>query len=128
MELTFVDDLKRDLNDYNGIVGAIQFTNASDYQGYKLTTQMGLEIEHRNPKGTESETLTRSFIAVVRRSAIAALHGSAFPGRRRFLWAVVGVGLLALCLRLFYLREIQASPFFTTRWSMPGPTWRRPAT
>jgi len=64
MELSFVNDLKRNLNDYNGIVGAVQLTNVSDYQGYKLTTQMGLSIERRNPKGAESETLTRSFIAV----------------------------------------------------------------
>ena len=64
MEFTYVNDLIRDLNDYSGIVGALQFTNVSDYQGYKLTTQMGMEVERRNPKGAESETLTRSFITV----------------------------------------------------------------
>ena len=36
----------------------------SDYLGYKLTTQMGMRIDRRNPKGDESETITESFIAV----------------------------------------------------------------
>ena len=64
LELTFANDFKRDINDFNGIVGAAQFTNLSDYMGYKLTTQVGMEIDRRNPKGAESETITRGFIAV----------------------------------------------------------------
>jgi hypothetical protein len=63
-ELTFGNDLRRDINDFTGLVGAFQFTNLSDYMGYKLTTQVGLEIDRRNPKGAETETITRSFIAV----------------------------------------------------------------
>ena len=64
LEFTFVNDFERDLNDFNSIVGAAQFTNVSDYLGYKLTTQMGMRIDRRNPKGDESETITESFIAV----------------------------------------------------------------
>jgi hypothetical protein len=64
VELTFFNDLERNINDFNGTVGAFQFTNVSDFQGYKLTTQMGVEIDRRNPKGRETETITRSFIAV----------------------------------------------------------------
>ena len=62
--MTFVNDFERDLNDFNSVVGAAQFTNVSDYLGYKLTTQMGMRIDRRNPKGDESETITESFIAV----------------------------------------------------------------
>ena len=64
LEFTFVNDFERDLNDFNSVVGAAQFTNMSDYLGYKLTTQMGMRIDRRNPKGDESETITESFIAV----------------------------------------------------------------
>ncbi|MEW6750787.1 MAG: hypothetical protein AB1505_07390 [Candidatus Latescibacterota bacterium] len=64
LELTFANDLKRDMNDFTGVVGALQLSGTSDYQGYKLTTQVGMEIDRRNPKGAEAETLTRSFIAV----------------------------------------------------------------
>lgn len=64
LELTFVNDFNRDINDFNSIVWATQFTNISDYLGYKLTTQMGIKIDRRNPRGAESETITESFIAV----------------------------------------------------------------
>jgi hypothetical protein len=64
LELTFVNDFDRDINDFNGIVWATQFTNVSDYLGYKLTTQMGMQIDRRRPKGAESETITQGFIAV----------------------------------------------------------------
>jgi hypothetical protein len=64
IELTFVNDFNRDINDFNSIVWATQFTNISDYLGYKLTTQMGIKIDRRNPRGAESETITESFIAV----------------------------------------------------------------
>jgi len=35
-----------------------------------------------------------------------------FPAGRRFLWAAVAVGLLALGVRLLYLHEIEKSPLF----------------
>ena len=64
LELTFFNDLKRDSNDFNGIVGAIQFTNLSDYLGYRVTTHAGMKIDRRNPKGEKPLTITQSFVTV----------------------------------------------------------------
>ena len=64
LELTFFNDLKRDANDFRGIVGAAQFTNLSAYLGYAITTQVGLKIDRRNPKQGEDLTITQSFISV----------------------------------------------------------------
>jgi len=64
LELTFFNDFRRDSNDFNGIVGALQFTNVSDYLGYKVTTLAGMKIDRRNPKGEDALTITQSFITV----------------------------------------------------------------
>jgi hypothetical protein len=64
LELTFFNDLKRDSNDFNGIVGAAQLTNISDYLGYKVTAQVGMKIDRRNPKGQEALTITQSFVTL----------------------------------------------------------------
>jgi hypothetical protein len=64
LELTFFNDLKLDSNDFNGIVGAAQFTNVADYLGYRVTTQVGMKIDRRDPKGADPLTITQSFITV----------------------------------------------------------------
>ncbi len=64
VELTFLNDIESDANDFNGIASAVQFTNVSDYQGYKITTQAGLKIDRRDPKARDAVTVTQSFIAV----------------------------------------------------------------
>ena len=64
LELTFLNDLIRDDNDFNGVAAASQFTNASDYLGYKFITQFGLKIDRRDPRGRAPLTLTQSFITV----------------------------------------------------------------
>ncbi|NKB69737.1 MAG: hypothetical protein GKR89_21920 [Candidatus Latescibacteria bacterium] len=64
LELTFFNDLKQNSNDFNGIVGAAQFTNISDYQGYRINTKVGLKIDRQNPKEGENLTVTQSFISI----------------------------------------------------------------
>ena len=34
----------------------------SAYQGYAITTQVGVKIDRRNPKGGDSVTVTQTFI------------------------------------------------------------------
>ena len=64
LELTFLNDLVKDDNDFNGVAAACLFTNASDYLGYKLITQAGLKIDRRDPRGRDPRTITQSFITV----------------------------------------------------------------
>ena len=64
LEFTRFDDLKNEINDFNGVVGAVQFTNSSAYLGYQLTTKMGMQIDRRKPKGKSAHTITQSFITV----------------------------------------------------------------
>ena len=63
IEFSYVNDLEGDA-DENGIHAAVQFTNVSDYLGYKLTGQVGLKIDHTNRKGREAFTVTKNFVAV----------------------------------------------------------------
>ena len=60
LEFSRFDDFENDINDFNGVVSAVQFSNDSAYLGYQLTTRMGLanrspqsqreEREHHHPK------------------------------------------------------------------------------
>jgi len=63
VELNFHNDLRRDSDDFNGVVAAVQFSNLSAYLGYGLRTQVGFKIDRRNPKNGESLTVTQTFIS-----------------------------------------------------------------
>jgi hypothetical protein len=45
-------------------VSTAQLSNISEYQGYRLTTIIGMEIARRNFEFTDVETRTRGFVAV----------------------------------------------------------------
>jgi len=64
VELTFFNDIDRDSDDFSGQVWALQFSNLSDYLGYKLTTHAGMKINRRNPRNEDSVTITQSFISI----------------------------------------------------------------
>ncbi len=63
VEFTFLNDIEGD-GDFNGIATALQLTNVSHYQGYALTTQTGMKIDHRNPQNRDTVTVTQGFIVV----------------------------------------------------------------
>ncbi len=63
IEFSFVNDIEGK-SDFDGIATAFQFTNVSDYLGYKMTMQAGLKIDHREPEGRPSVTVTQSFVTV----------------------------------------------------------------
>ena len=63
LEFSFVNDIEGD-DDANGIHTAVQFTNVSDYLGYKLTTQTGLKIDHTDLENSDALTVTQGFIAI----------------------------------------------------------------
>ena len=64
LEFSRFDDFENDLNDFNGVVSAVQFSNDSAYLGYQLTTRMGLQIDRRKAKGKSASIITRSFLSV----------------------------------------------------------------
>ena len=64
VEFTFFNDFKRDSNDFNGIAWALQFTNVSAFQGYKLTMQGGVKIDRRDFRGRDSDTVSQSFLTI----------------------------------------------------------------
>ena len=64
IEMSFLNDWDSDVNDLNGVATACQFTNVSDYLGYRLITQVGMEIDRLDQRGRDPETTNRGFIAV----------------------------------------------------------------
>ena len=64
LELTFLNDMKRDSNDFNGLVWALQLANISDYLGYKVTTHAGMKIDRRQPRGEDAVIINQIFISI----------------------------------------------------------------
>jgi hypothetical protein len=64
LEFSRFDDFENDINDFNGVVSAVQFSNDSAYLGYQLTTRMGLQIDRRKAKGKSASIITQSFLTV----------------------------------------------------------------
>ena len=64
VEYILFRDLREDLNDRNSRVLAVQFTNTRDYLGYKLSTQMGVKFDRRDPENGPSRSIQSSFISV----------------------------------------------------------------
>ncbi|MCY3759762.1 MAG: hypothetical protein OXH50_00805, partial [Gemmatimonadetes bacterium] len=64
VEYILFKDLREDLNDRNSRVLALQFTNTRDYLGYKLSTQMGVKFDRRDPENGPARSLQSSFISV----------------------------------------------------------------
>jgi len=66
VEGTIFNDMAEegDANDFTGMVLALQFTNLWDYQGYRLTTQMGFKLDRKALKDQEAETTGQTFMTV----------------------------------------------------------------
>ena len=64
VEYLWFKDLRENRNDLSNRILAVQFTNRVDYLGYKLTTQLGMKLDRRDPKGEEAITTQENFIIV----------------------------------------------------------------
>ena len=64
LEMTFLNDMKRDSNDFNGLVWALQLSNISDYLGYKVTTHAGMKIDRRQPRDEDAVIINQIFISI----------------------------------------------------------------
>ena len=64
IEYVFFNDFDEDLNDLNSLTVALQFTNESNYLGYRLRSLAGLSVERRDFKEQKDTTTTQSFITV----------------------------------------------------------------
>ena len=51
-------------DDFRGLVLSAQLTNVSDYQGYRLSTVLGLEVARRSREAEGTLTSTRGFVTV----------------------------------------------------------------
>lgn len=66
MEYVRFSDLDNDVNDFQSFIVAGQLTNVSAYQGYELTTQVGIKLvvrDFENPS-LRTKTVTEGFITV----------------------------------------------------------------
>ena len=66
VEYVIFKDLDDDINDFQSVIAAGQITNVADYQGYSVTTQVGLKFDLRDFKdpGIKTKTVTEGFITV----------------------------------------------------------------
>ncbi len=64
VEYVIFNDLDNDVNDFNSLLGAVQFNNTSAYQGYVIKALVGLSMERKDFAAAESSTGTQAFITV----------------------------------------------------------------
>jgi hypothetical protein len=64
IEYAIFNDFDEDLNDFNAVTGAFQFSNESNYLGYKLRALMGIKIERKDFKGQKARTTNESFVTI----------------------------------------------------------------
>ena len=64
VEYVYFNDLEEDLKDYNSLVGAVQFSNETDYLGYRLRSLVGLSLQRKAFSGQESRLTSQSFITI----------------------------------------------------------------
>jgi len=64
VEYVLFNDMEDDFQDFNSLLGAIQFTNTSAYQGYVIKSLVGVSVERKAFVQTESSTGTQAFITV----------------------------------------------------------------
>ena len=64
VEYLWLNDLREEQNNVTSRVLAVQFSNRVAYLGYNLTTQMGMKLDRRKPKGEEATTTQENFIIV----------------------------------------------------------------
>jgi hypothetical protein len=66
VEYVLFKDLKDKINNFQSFITATQITNVAEYQGYVLTTQVGLKFDARDFKDPDikTRTVTEGFITV----------------------------------------------------------------
>ena len=64
IEYAIFNDFDEDLNDFNAVTVAVQFSNESNYLGYKLRALTGIKIERKDFKGQEARTTNESFVPI----------------------------------------------------------------
>ena len=66
VEYVFFRDLDDDINNFQSFISATQISNVAEYQGYVLTTQVGLKFDVRDfqDPGLKTRTITEGFITV----------------------------------------------------------------
>ena len=64
VEYVYYNDFEEDRNDYNSLVGAFQFSNESDYLGYRLRALVGLSLQNKSFSGQKSQLTSQSFITI----------------------------------------------------------------
>lgn len=64
IEYVYFNDMENDVLDFNSLVGAVQFSNESDYLGYRLRALVGLSLQRKAFKGEKSRLTSQSFITI----------------------------------------------------------------
>ena len=66
VEYVLFKDLNEKINNFQSLITATQITNVAEYQGYVLTTQVGLKFDARDFKDPDikTRTVTEGFITV----------------------------------------------------------------
>jgi hypothetical protein len=64
VEYVLFNDMNRDANDFNALLGAVQFNNTSAYQGYVIKALVGLSVERKKFVELEAGTSTQAFITI----------------------------------------------------------------
>ena len=64
IEYMYFNDLEDDSMDFNSLVGAVQFSNESDYLGYRLRALVGWSLERRDFSGQKARLTSQSFITI----------------------------------------------------------------
>ena len=64
VEYLLFNDFDVDENDFNELTVAFQFTNQSDYLGYKLHALAGLRLSRKDYRGQKAQTRSQTFITL----------------------------------------------------------------
>ena len=64
VEYVIFNDLNSDFNDFNSLLGAVQFNNTSAYQGYIIKALVGMSVERKAFAEAEASTGTQAFITI----------------------------------------------------------------
>ena len=66
VEYVLFRDLDADINNFQSLITAAQIANVAEYQGYVLTTQVGLKFDARDFEDPDikTRTVTEGFITV----------------------------------------------------------------
>ena len=64
VEYAIFNDFDTDANDFNAVTVAVQFSNESNYLGYKLRALTGMKIERKQFTGQEARTTNESFVTI----------------------------------------------------------------